>query len=909
MTENRGRVMRRAELATWGLAPAGVLLALGVLGLGSCGGRSILGYKVAPLDGAADAPATDAPMAGDARGDRAQNDSRDPTGCAAGCRQPPPPVCLDANHARHFNLPGTCSNGACTFVISDVMCAKGCEAGFCREDPCLGVKCDVPPSLCQSAGTCVAGACRFAATAAGTACDDGDQCTAGDRCDGTGECQGTIVACVAPPPVTCLSPTRARVSDPFGVCGAGACAYAAREVDCLGGCASGQCLGDPCLGIKCDQPPSACFAASGQCIKGACQYTPLPDGTSCADGNACTAVDTCRSGVCQGRGAVSCDDGDQCTADSCDPGGGCLHQPQVDGFACDDGNRCTTIDVCRAGSCHGEALTCDDDNTCTVDACDLKTGACQHLPIPDGSTCSDQNVCTSGDVCQLGQCRGTPVSCADQNECTNDTCDPVAGCRSAPVADGTSCNDESPCTKNDRCIGGVCKGEGLSCDDGNPCTKDNCNPAQNACEHHPIGEGVKCDDGSACTAGDTCRGGSCGGVPVSCDDANPCTAESCDARTGCKSVRVGDGTACDDGDPCTSASQCLAGICVGTAGLSCDDGDMCTIDRCDIGAGTCSHPAAPEGTSCGPPGACTQTLCTSGKCTMTTAMTCDDGNPCTADSCTAAGCAHAPVADGTTCDDKDACTQADQCVGGRCLAMTRLCDDGDPCTADTCAADGACLHTPIAEGGACDDKDACTVGERCQSGVCSGGTPRGCGDGNSCTADLCDPTAGCRHVSAADGTACNDGNACTEADRCRAGVCTGSAVTCTGNDRCTVGRCDPVAGCMLQTAPDGAACNDGDKCTTGDSCQAGKCTGIAKACDDNNPCTVDSCAPLNGGCVNQPAPPNTPCDDGNPCTTDDACNAGTCLGKPGVDRTMCQVGPATGCCLTGICCTLPGCCP
>ncbi len=49
------------------------------------------------------------------------------------------------------------------------------------------------------------------------------------------------------------------------------------------------------------------------------------------------------------------------------------------------------------------------------------------------------------------------------------------------------------------------------------------------------------------------------------------------------------------------------------------------------------------------------------------AADCDDGNPCTTDTCSAEGaCANAPRPDGATCDATDACTSADTCVAGLC---------------------------------------------------------------------------------------------------------------------------------------------------------------------------------------------------------------------------------------------------
>ena len=61
--------------------------------------------------------------------------------------------------------------------------------------------------------------------------------------------------------------------------------------------------------------------------------------------------------------------------------------------------------------------------------------------------------------------------------------------------------------------------------------------------------------------------------------------------------------------------------------------------------------------------------------------------------------------------------------------------------------------------------NAGTSGEKYSDAcLCNGGTTTACEDNNSCTADLCDPTTGCAHVNAPDGTACSAGI-------CRSGTC------------------------------------------------------------------------------------------------------------------------------------------
>ena len=63
--------------------------------------------------------------------------------------------------------------------------------------------------------------------------------------------------------------------------------------------------------------------------------------------------------------------------------------------------------------------------------------------------------------------------------------------------------------------------------------------------------------------------------------------------------------------------------------------------------------------------------------------------------------------------------------------------------------------------------------------------------------------------------------------------------------------------------------------------------GQAKACDDGNDCTQDSCDPQKG-CVALPWPAtaSVPCTDGNSCTFGDVCNGGKC--SSGANACQCQ---------------------
>src|SRR5262245_14867981 len=71
----------------------------------------------------------------------------------------------------------------------------------------------------------------------------------------------------------------------------------------------------------------------------------------CDDGNACTIDDTgdCEQHGCPAapRQAVNCDDQRECTIDACDPASGCTNRSNA-GAACDDGLACTGPDACTS---------------------------------------------------------------------------------------------------------------------------------------------------------------------------------------------------------------------------------------------------------------------------------------------------------------------------------------------------------------------------------------------------------------------------------------------------------------------------------------------------------------------------------------------------------------------------------
>lgn len=148
----------------------------------------------------------------------------------------------------------------------------------------------------------------------------------------------------------------------------------------------------------------------------------------------------------------------ECHVTTFDPASGtCLDEPLPEGTGCGASNACLEGGRCEAGVCVGRARDCDDENACTVDACDVAVG-CRHDDV-------------------------TSACPAPADPCLAARCDPVTGCGAAPVADGTSCG-ENDCTTARVCMAGTCVTRAAP-------------------------EGSTCASATTCRGAGTCRGGAC----------------------------------------------------------------------------------------------------------------------------------------------------------------------------------------------------------------------------------------------------------------------------------------------------------------------------------------------------------------------------------------------------------------
>ncbi len=401
------------------------------------------------------------------------------------------------------------------------------------------------------------------------------------------------------------------------------------------------------------------------------------------------------------------------------------------------------------------------------------------------------------------------------------------------------------------CADARCKDCSGSCA-GKQCGEDGCGGECGTC-----GDGTCA--GGAWTSPPECNGGMCtgGGSVLSCDDGEACTDDSCDPRQGC--LHAANTAACEDGDPCTTSDRCETGTCKGGAAATCDDQNPCTLDSCLKGYG-CKHVNEADGTMC-QVGACNglewtaSWTCRSGVCEGGGKVACDDGIPCTQDSCNAkTGCGN--LLNEGRCLIDGACVVEDVAYPGNAC---RVCDpgqdpgewtvleDGTPCGGGEFCVNGFCGCEPDCSNRECGD-DGCggscgtcvqaeCIGSvwypatQCYNGQCFGDDPVQCA-GPSCVLASCDPDTGC-------------------STQIRTGFCLIGDTCYADQEHDPLNFCH---WCRAAQAPRdwidfGGACNDGNECTQGDTCMQGACVGGTNAgiCGSRE-CGSDGCGGTCGTC-------------------------------------------------------------
>ncbi len=503
----------------------------------------------------------------------------------------------------------------------------------------------------------------------------------------------------------------------------------------------------------------------------------------CEDGNPCT-LDTCANGVCAHAAIAGC-----CIANS----------------DCDDGLYCNGVETCgSANMClSGTPVNCGSQH------CDESTDSC--VDCLSDAHCDDGNPCTV-DTCNGGDCVYAAANCNDGNACTDDSCDPATGCVHANNT--APCDDGNLCTENDTCAGGMCAGTLQPCYGG-----QTCDPADGLCKDTPqtvtFQQGISGYTGTVDTYIDTALGSQANVTPIVVDNL---PVEQILIRfdgifgTGATQIPPGAtivsatltlwvGTGSNDQSAnavrfhrllhAWNATDVWAAY--GVAPWNADGGIQADgVDAVSTADATATMPTAnlaypidvktslqawaadpsthfgwailptgsdglrlvsAEGPVANRPSLSVTYMAPVSSCTID--ADCNDGNPCTNDTCVDHACVHSNRADGAACSDGVFCNGAETCQAGDCV------DGPDPCPAGYCDEAGQGCWACIADS-ECADSDPCTS-DRCEGHVCV-------------------------HPLAADGTACGDGVFCNGAETCQAGVCTA------GSDPCPLGTLCNEAG-------------------------------------------------------------------------------------------------------------------
>ncbi|RME25238.1 MAG: hypothetical protein D6806_08200 [Deltaproteobacteria bacterium] len=722
---------------------------------------------------------------------------------------------------------GSGANRECDFLV-DCPVGKICDDGKCVEpvDPCEGVSCDSPdnydPQCVELPGECRSGQCAYTLKENGTGCDDNNACTENDSCTG-GLCKGSLKVCSDPPPNYCNSDQELIVYERIGTCIGGNCEYEWHAQTCDHGCRNGACLGDPCAGVECNDPPEpeVCYVNAGTCSGGSCSYQEA-DGTACDDGDPCTESDTCQGGLCVGTPKV------------------CNTPPPTECIDATTARIYEKVGTCIDGQCSYGSTEANCPQGC-------QNGVCKGL------------------TCDTFQCGSPPGQCYEQGRCVEQ---PDVHCVYDPKTDGSSCDDGDACTKNDSCKAGVCAGTPIVCDtppvphcDGDysvtydaqgTCVDGSCHYNENRrlCE-------FGCDGQSGLCNGDPCDGVDCSTAPppvcngdtlITYQEPGTCVGGACNFEYTTQFCTFGCANGVCNPDPCEGVvcDAPPADVCENSSQLRHYD----PIGQCS--GGSCTYPSQLVNCTYG---------CSNGAC-----------NACTPDCFRK--CGGADDGCGGTCDSP--CGSWYWCNGQAC----QPCNDSQHCGANCvdCTAgpnNRACVNSACGclKNADCSTGYICNVSTNscvpcspnCESrcgGVddgCGGQCPIDCPSGEWCDNTVCKPCNEPAHC----GPQCQD---CTQSNTGHACI-NGTSCGCNDNNDCPAGKvCDTNNVCV--TPGPESDCGDGvdndldglTDCTDGD-CQGELC-GVDSVCQ-GLVCT--SCCSISCGARAPSCPANCSGCFGNVC--------------------------------------------
>ncbi|WP_437722267.1 kelch repeat-containing protein [Sorangium sp. So ce861] len=315
----------------------------------------------------------------------------------------------------------------------------------------------------------------------------------------------------------------------------------------------------------------------------------------------------------------------------------------------------------------------------------------------------------------------------------------------SPVLPGARCDTDADCA-GDSCVDGVCcdapcAGACMACS----AAKKGAGP-DGVCG--PVQAGADPDDDCAAEPAAACGAdGSCDGRG-SCQlwvQGTPCGAASCNGASEVVEAPLCDGLGvCAEVDPRSCGDyRCVAGACL--AGCTFDT-QCAEAAYCAEAGGDCL-PKKPVGAACALPKECLSGLCLAGVCTRDSD---DDGVADHEDNCpevpntsqanTDGGLsAGDPLGDACD-DDDDADGHGDAADNCPLVANPNQADANGDGIGDACD----CASPLKADGSPCDDGNACTQTDTCQNGACIGSNPFLCPqpDAAVCRVAVCERATG-----------------------------------------------------------------------------------------------------------------------------------------------------------------------
>ena len=883
-------------------------------------------------------------------------------------------TCIDGGSSLRHPLTGKLSK-------LSLGCGSCADSGHCKHDlDCLSSShCDNATKTCSSCSNSVKDGSETSVDCGGDSCQ---QCELNKVCKKSQDCitqRCVDGVCKKPVSSTCQDGVLTVGAGETCVDGGGAtCRMLGKRCGdggtCLEGndCASGNCFHD--------LTSNALLGTCVNCTNGVQDVGEVDIDCGglfcgkCSDSNACLSNDDCNSNACVAGTCVSCHDSLQNQLESCIDGGSVCSQ------ACDDGQTCFNSNDCKTGStCVNGICSSCSNNILDGNETDIDCGG----PLSCSKPCRFNQQCAAHDDCVTGWCNTSSICAAIPASvtCTNglqDNGEVAIDCGGpACVAIGRLCEDESACNVDHDCLSGKCTNSVCGdlcknqfqdqdetfvdcggatcarCKDTESCLK-NSDCQSNSCDSISK-QCISCSDGlkTGEEVDVDCGGGFCGRCSNTkkCLKNSDCLSQNCFVvptmvlqthntlmQFGFETLRVQDGSKLmqqfgvdtglgqmfDESDPSIVAEieqshrPETSGVCV-----SCSDGvrNGEESDQ-DCGGTRCKKCANAE--KCKSNTDCLSEICSpmSGICVRppTQEELCSNGvKDVGKESDTDCGLVCGKY--GKKCEDKQTCTQHNDCQSlqcstfGVCISCSdgiqngrEFCVDGGGRCSKGCDAGSSCLHKSDCNSKRCETVGASSSTKQCVN--CDDGLK----SGNEVFADVAGPcplaksgsqcllNSNCQSNQCVNeicqdcfnnvkdgweddvdcGFSCDKKCAklktCTKHESCVTGYCSSTTLTCEDvppTEYCSNGQLDVDQGetCLDAGGPGcrnlGHLCSNGASCQLDVDCTSSNCyNGTCVSCFDGVKNGDESSSDCGGACK--------PCDDLRACVTASDCFSGQC---------------------------------